>query len=173
MRPWLYLFAGGVLYAVAVGWAAAVLPPSGVVLHFGAGGAADRFGTRADAVTLMAALGGFLLGVGALVVLLARRGSLSLFNVPNKDYWMAPERRPRLRRMLANDVARVLGGTLVFLVVVPIWTVMGTGAAERSVTPVLFWVPLAGFGAALLVWAGSSMRHRYAVDARSARDRVV
>jgi hypothetical protein len=52
VRAWLSLAVGGVLYATAVGWSAASLPPDGLPLHVTADGTVDRFGSRAEALTV-------------------------------------------------------------------------------------------------------------------------
>jgi hypothetical protein len=89
---------------------------------------------------------------------------LTLLNFPHKAYWLATQRLPAVRRMLADDVALIMGGTLAFLAFVPIWTVLGAEAPDRTVAPVLFWVPLGCFGLALLGWAVCLARRRYCPD---------
>jgi hypothetical protein len=142
-RSWLFLAAGGVVFAAAVGWAATVLPADRVPLHFGPEGV-DRIGSRTEAVVGLGAVGGGLLVLGALIV------------------GLAPRRRPRTGRETAAAVAPILGATLVFLSFVPVLIVSEAPGADLSLPPVLPWALLAGGGLALFGWA-----------VRSARDRVV
>jgi hypothetical protein len=164
VRAWLFLLVGGLLYAATVGWSAMTLPADGVPLHFAADGVADRVGPREEALTAMAVLGVLLLGLGVALVLLARHGPLTSFSFPRKAYWLAPQRRPAVRRMLATDVALVLGGTLAFLALLPVWTVIGAATPDNAVAPALIWVPLGCFCVGLLLWAVSFVRRFHRGD---------
>ncbi|WP_252437519.1 hypothetical protein [Pseudonocardia humida] len=157
MRPWLVLAGGAAVYAAATAWGAARWPEDAVPLHFDASGAVDRVGSRTEAVTSLTVLGAVMLVLGAGLVLLALRGPLTAFNFPNRSHWLTAERLPRLRRMLATDVAVVIGATLVFLALLPLWTTLAveSGAAP---SPLLFWGPTAGFLLAVLAWGVRSAR---------------
>jgi hypothetical protein len=97
------------------------------------------------------------------LILLARRGPLGLFNFPGKPYWLAPQRRSVVRRMLATNLGLVMGATLAFLVLIPIWTVLGARDPGNAVAPVVFWVPVVCFALALFAWV-LSVRRRYRPD---------
>jgi hypothetical protein len=78
--------------AAFVWWSGGGLPPV-VASHFAAGGAADGFMERGAYIALMLAL---VVGVPALIHALARlaaRLPVRFVNVPNRAYWLAPERR--------------------------------------------------------------------------------
>jgi hypothetical protein len=96
-------------------WAATTLPREDVPLHFGIDGRADRFGSRAEVLWTFGLLGAGVLALFAGTVVVARRGSLTLMNVPHKDYWMAAERSPQFRRMLVADLAGLGGVTMLLL----------------------------------------------------------
>lgn len=161
VRPWLALATSGVLYACAVVWSAARLPPDGVPLHFGADGAADRFGSRAELLTGHIVLGALMLGVGIGVVCLARWGPLSLMNVPHKDYWTSAERRPRFRRMLALDLALMMSAVIVFLGLVPVAGVAAVNADPAGLSPFALWSVVGLFVLALLLWCLWLAKYRY------------
>lgn len=98
------------LFFGVVYWGWSVLPETGVVIHTGLTGEADRFGSRAESV-------GFDIGLFVLVTTIyaafacaVRRGYTVLLNVPNKDYWFAPERRSHGMRMLEDECLWLLAG---------------------------------------------------------------
>ena len=73
-------------------WRSAELMPPLVASHFVASGAANAFMPRGSYVNLMLAAGVLLPAVlGEVIGALARLGGVA--RIPNKDYWMAPERR--------------------------------------------------------------------------------
>lgn len=161
MRTWGALTASTVLYAAAVVWAATRMPPDGIPLHFGATGTADRLGSRSAALTMMILLGVLVLGLGIGLVLLARRGPLTVVNIPHRSYWSAEHRQPELRRKLADDAAFVMSLTTVLLSLIPIATVLALTAQPVAAPPVLLWVSTAAYIAALLAWCVWLARHRY------------
>lgn len=73
-------------------WRSAELMPPLVASHFGASGAANAFMPRGSYVNVMLVAGVLLPAVlGEIIGALARLGGIA--RIPNKDYWMAPERR--------------------------------------------------------------------------------
>lgn len=162
MRPWVTLVAGAVVYALSAVWAAGQLPAGGIPLHFDASGQADRFGDADDVITLWTWLGLGMLALGAAVTLLAQRGPLRFMNIPHRAYWTAPSRVATLRSMLAADVATVLGATLVFLALIPVWTVLGARSVDGSaLDPLLIWLPIALYLVGILTWTIWFTRRRY------------
>ncbi len=161
MRAWLTLGAGAAVYAAAVVWAAGRLPPDGVPLHFDAAGAADRLGSRGAALTAMGLVGVGMLALGAGLVLLIHRGPLRSMNLPHREYWLTEERRPRLRRMLALDMAVIMGGTLAYLSFIPVSTALAAAAPDRAVPPVVLWTPTAVYFPAVLALVVWIARYRY------------
>lgn len=164
MRAWAALAAGGVLYAAAVLWSVPRLPRNGVPLHFDADGTADRFGSRAEALTAQVLIGVVMLGLGVGVVCLVRWGPLTLVNVPHKTYWTSAERRPRLRRMLALDVGVLMGATLAAMALLPVATVAALGSDPVGLPPSVLWSVVGGYVLAVLLWCGWSGRYRYRPD---------
>ena len=90
------------------------LPPV-VASHFAPAGAADGFTPRASYIGLMI---GLVLGIPLLVAvlpaLLAGRGSAS-FNIPNRDYWLAPERKARTVAFVRAHGFWLAGAVALFL----------------------------------------------------------
>jgi len=100
-RTW-FLLTVLVLAGVLV-WSAFALPDR-VPVHFGLTGEADRFVSRTRALVELGLLGAGLVLVFLATEALARRGPLSLVNVPHKAHWTTPEREPELRSRLSTDV---------------------------------------------------------------------
>jgi Protein of unknown function (DUF1648) len=83
--------AAAVLYAGVVAVGARSLPVR-VPMHFGAGGAPDRFGSRAELIVTEAALGaGVVLLLGAVAVGM-RRIPIAWVDVPHPEHWKTPGR---------------------------------------------------------------------------------
>jgi len=82
-----------------------ILPPE-VATHFGTGGMADGWGSRESS-----ALFSFILDTALLLLLMLSPRLIGTIppqwiNIPNSEYWLAPERQPRARTMLADAMDR-------------------------------------------------------------------
>jgi hypothetical protein len=161
MRAWAALAIGGVLHAIVTAWAVSRLPPDGVPLQFGSDGTANRVGARSEVLMISAVPGVVVLGLGIGLVLLARYGPLRALNIPHRAYWLAEGRQPEVRRMLATDMALVMGATLVFLSLIPLWIVLGAEGGGDALSPLVFWVPIGTYVAAVLIWSVWLSRYRY------------
>lgn len=126
------------------------LPPA-VALHFDAAGAANGFMPRGTYLALMTAVAA---GVPLLLGGIGRRiGGLppGLVNLPNKDYWLAPERRDASLASLSARMQWFAMATAVFLCCVH-WLVV---RANASPAPHLAGAPFAiALAAFLLFTAG-------------------
>ena len=152
------LLTAAVLYALSSAVSALVLPDR-VPLHFGAGGEADRYGSRAEAVTGFAVLGIGLLLLWLVVVQLVRRSSLDLFNVPHAAYWKTPEREPELRRRVEVDLTWCLAATILLLAAVPVS--MAVAARGDGRLPWAFPLLLGLFLVGTVVWGVVVSLRRY------------
>ena len=147
-------FAAVVAAYVAVLARLALTLPDRVPLHFGAGGDADRWGSRTEALVTWTVVGVVTLGGGALLARHATGGSGALLNLPHKDYWLAAERRADFRRRFEGDMLGFVAWTGLLLVVLMLVT--GVSAVEDGSVPGWwFWLSLAVYltgTAAWLVW---------------------
>ena len=87
------LFALYVACAAAFVWVTSLALPGLVSSHFGASGAANGFMTRTFYTVFMVA---FVIGLPALMVFVtwhAVGNAKARINLPNRGYWLAPERR--------------------------------------------------------------------------------
>lgn len=126
--------------------------PALVASHFGPGGAANGFMAKDTYTVLMLAV---VVGVPALVASttqLVRILPPQMINLPNRQYWLAPERRAATLEALASLNLRFALALAVFLCFVH-WLVVRANAVQPARLPeTLFFVGLAAFGAATLAW---------------------
>jgi hypothetical protein len=149
------------VYLALLGWAWVALPDGRVPLHFGGGGQPDRFGTRTEALVTFAAIGLVLAGVLAAMAGLvgSRRIGWQLMNLPHKAYWSTEERRPRARRMMAEDLAWLGAMTMGLLGALLVATV--TAARRDGGLPPWFWAVLGLYLVLVLGWTVRMQTYRY------------
>jgi hypothetical protein len=125
--------------------------PARMASHFGASGRADAWTNRGDFLLLMALVGGGTTLLLLAMPLLLRVIPAGLINLPNRDYWLTPERRP-------DAIARLGAWTAWFAVPVTLLMVATndlvlranlTGAGLDSQTFLLLFV---GFLASTVVF---------------------
>lgn len=158
-RSWFW--SSVLVYLVVLAWAALVLPDGPVPLHFGAEGAADRFGSRTEALVSLGLVG---LGTAVLMrgitrLLESGRISFQHMNVPHKPYWSRPENQQRAREMMAEDMDLVAAMTMGFLAVVALIVV--DAALGDGVLAAWFWVALVGYLLLVTAWVVRMYRGRY------------
>ena len=104
MTRWLPVFvalAAIVFCAVDYGYHYKRLPPR-VASHFDAQGRADGWSTKGEMVGMALVTLVVVAATLAMMWLLAYYAPPSLINLPNKDYWLAPERQADTRQSLAQ-----------------------------------------------------------------------
>jgi hypothetical protein len=149
----LVLIAAGVFV-----WLTSGALPSVVASHFGPGGRADGFMAKGSYTTLMLAL---VVAVPALVAstaLLVRVLPPKLVNLPNKQYWLSPERRAASLEALESLSLRFAIALAVFLCFVHWLVVRANSVQPSSLQEAWLFVGLAVFGAATLAWVYSLFR---------------
>jgi hypothetical protein len=151
----LTLYLGFVAYVGAT----AELLPERAATHFGVNGRADGWMGRAEYTTFISLLGLGLPAFTAVMGLLTRFLPAQFVNIPHRDYWLAPERRPETSAYLLRQclwLACLLVGFVG-------WMHYLTIVANRS-TPVgmpsqMLWGGLAVFLAGLGVWIALMVAH--------------
>lgn len=118
--------------------------PDRVASHFDASGRADGFMAKGAFVTLMAALavGDLLLfaGIGWLI----GRLPAGLINMPNKDWWLAPERRAATVAALAAQLHWIGAATQLLLVATFELTARANSGDQAQLSGG-FWFVLVGY----------------------------
>ncbi len=149
------LLAGAAAFVLISG---SSLPPL-VASHFGIGGAVDGFMSRNDYLAFM------LIGTVAIPLLivvpqrLVRTIPPRLINVPNRAYWLAPERIDATRGYLRNHALWFAGLFVLFLCFVH-WEVVQ--ANMRSPVRLIvqpFITGLVAYVVGVFVWIGAMVAH--------------
>jgi serine/threonine-protein kinase len=137
--------------ALFVWLTSASLPPV-VASHFGASGAANGFMSRSVYLGFMLAVVVLVPTLVALSGQLARLLPASFVNLPNRTYWLAPERRDSTATELAKLSLFPACLILVFLCFVHWWVVQANLSRSRQLAAVPFWLGLALFAIAICAW---------------------
>ncbi len=143
--------------ALAVGGAAFIIATAGdlpgqVASHFGRGDQPNAWTPRDTYVAIMVGAATLLPLFLVTLITWLPRVFPSAVNIPNRDYWLAPERRERSLAVLA-DFGWAFGCLLTLFIVGVHWVVV---AANTSVPTQLpdrpFQALIAGFIAAMGLW---------------------
>jgi hypothetical protein len=134
------------------------LPPL-VASHFIAGGTANGFMPRATylrfVITLLVGLPLFVALISTLTSVLPAR----FVNVPNREYWLAPERQADTVDYLRKHGTRFAVLLAVFLCFVH-WLVVQANERNPAHFPeTLFFAGMAAFIVGLAIWLGSLIVH--------------
>jgi uncharacterized membrane protein len=141
-----------VIAAVAIIAGTSVQLPPRMASHFGAHGEVNGWSSRETYELAMIAI-----VIGAPLALLAAmawlpRAGVCLRRLPNRAYWLAPERRARTFERLAA-FASVAGCLLVIFVTAMHLIVIEANASPRPALPTVPFVSvMLGFAVAMIVW---------------------
>jgi len=133
------------------------LPPE-MASHFGPGGTPNGFSSRGTYTTLMLCM---VVGVPLIVASTARLTTVlpvELINLPNREYWLAPERRAATLEALSSLSTAFALAVALFLCFGH-WLVVRANAVEPArLQESWLFTGLALFGAAMLLWVVSLLR---------------
>jgi uncharacterized membrane protein len=134
------------------------LPPL-VASHFSAGGAANAFMPRATYLGFTCVL---LVGLPLLIALITSLSSVlpaRFINLPDRDYWLAPERQGETLAYIRKHGAHFGLMLTAFLCFVH-WLVVLANARSPALFPeYLFFVGMAAFLVGLVIWLGGFIAH--------------
>ncbi|MDX1933145.1 MAG: DUF1648 domain-containing protein [Capsulimonadales bacterium] len=106
------------------------LLPDTLASHFGPNGTADGWMGKAAFMTfyltLLLVVAAVLAGVGLLMTKLP----VDMINLPNREYWLAPERRARTQGILQERMTWFGAATLIFLIAMMQLTFLANLGAE-------------------------------------------
>jgi hypothetical protein len=155
MRLLLITLALGIAFVLLTGNS---LPPV-VASHFIAGGAANGFMPRGTYLRFFTAL---LVGLPLFIVFVSSVTSVlpaRFINLPNREYWLAPERQADTLSYLRNQGLRFAVILTVFLCFVH-WLVVQANAHSPALFPEsLFFIGMVAFLLGLVVWLGGFFVH--------------
>lgn len=115
MKAPLAVIAGLALIGVAHSLAVAAQLPPYMASHFGAAGEPNGFAPRAAFFTAFALIGGFTLSALLATSALLSAMPTHLWNLPNRDYWLAPERRAATVARMQAFISWLAVGLAAFL----------------------------------------------------------
>ena len=107
----------GAAFASYCYWAIDRLPDT-MAVHYGPGGTPDRFSSPTEFGTGMMICGGVVFLLFALISIFLPRLPEGFINLPNRDYWLAPDRRGQSLASFSNLFLLYGAVTLLFLLFV-------------------------------------------------------
>ena len=126
--------------------------PERVASHFGSSGAADSFMSRGGYVTFMLVfVVGLPLVMTGIMTLVFRSVTTSL-NIPNRDYWLAPERRADTVAFLTRHNMRFGACLAIFLSYVHWLVVQANLRQPAELSNSAIYTGLAVFALTIVAW---------------------
>lgn len=140
----------------------APLLPERVASHFDAAGQADGWSSKTGflAINLAFVVGMALLFLG--VTLLINKVPNDWINLPNKDYWLAPERRAATLDIISGQMEWLAAATVALLVGLTQLTIQANLDAQAGLPGNAFWLLFGGYMAFFVVWLVWLLRKWYA-----------
>jgi len=125
--------------------------PATMASHFGADGRANGFMSRDGFVEIYI----FVIGLMAVMFFLLPKGILkfpdSMINLPNKQYWLAPERRAQTGETIARYMAEAGNATITLFLIVFQFAFRANTSTPHTL-PGNFWLIIVAFGGYMVVW---------------------
>ncbi|HWZ62785.1 MAG TPA: DUF1648 domain-containing protein [Steroidobacteraceae bacterium] len=146
--PFLVLIGAALGFVV---WSGRSLPDL-VAAHFDSGGRTNGYMPKVLYLALMLLVTAV---VPLLLVILPRRalaGSVERINVPNRDYWLAPERRAETVRFLSRQMTLFAALVIVFLCYVQWLVVRANALTPPSLSSRALLIGLAIFLGCTFAW---------------------
>ncbi len=126
--------------------------PERLATHFGEDGEANGWMTRAGHVRFILGFGLgvplFILAVSAMVARLGGKG----LNIPNRDYWLAPERRAQTLAFMQRRLVWFACLLVLFFALINHLILSANTQTPVRLSPALFWPSIALFLGAMVVW---------------------
>lgn len=141
--------ASAALYVGVVLWGALVLPPDGVASQVDLDGTVTSYGSRAEFLGANAGLALLMLVLVPVLTRASTRPPATFLNLPNKDYWLAPERAEATFALVSAHLWCVLAGTNLVLAAAMFDLVTLTLHGHQAVGTIPWLVYLVG----VTVWA--------------------
>ncbi|GAB47698.1 hypothetical protein [Mobilicoccus pelagius] len=141
--------ASAALYVGVVVWAAFVLPPDGVASQVDLDGTVTSHGSRAGFLGANAPLTILMLVVAPLITRAATRPPATFLNIPNKDYWLSPERAEATFATVSREMWLLLAATNLLVAAAMFDLAWLTVHGHEAIGSAPFLVYLVG----VLVWA--------------------
>lgn len=108
---------GGLAASLTAAAATVFLQPGQVAIHFGPGGQADGWGSAGFNAAILCTISLLVFAIFFAMDRVLRLIPPSLVNLPNKDYWLAPERIESTRHVFAVQFRSFGAATLLLLTI--------------------------------------------------------
>lgn len=125
------------------------LPPV-VASHFDARGVANGWQTKQAFFAIFAGVTVLTCAIVFCAPLLIAMAPASLINLPNKNYWLAPERRAASQAFISAWFGWF--GCVMFLLMILTFDYAIKWNLHQAADPTRLWYEIGGFGAFSLVW---------------------
>lgn len=146
----LLVLAGGVLVIQAIHYWPQL--PDVMASHFGVDGEADGWSSKQSFFGIMLAVAALTIALFGLLPALVRSLPASMVNVPNRDYWLAPERRQDLLERIERGMIPFGVATLLFLAAVTQLVIRANLAPQGAASLDGLWPVLILYLALTPVW---------------------
>lgn len=135
----------------------AVLPER-VAIHFGPSGMPDGWASSGANTLMMLGMDTFLFCSFYFSPLLIARMPAKWISLPSRDYWLAPERRPRAVEMFSQRMWQFGAVLFLFLLVVALLALEANLSDPVRLDGTALWVALAVFFGYTLYWTIALVR---------------
>ena len=135
--------------------------PEQVASHFDAAGRADGWSSRDSFLALNLA---FVVGMALLflgVTVLINKVPNDWINLPNKDYWLAPERRAATLDAISGQMEWLAAATVALMLGLTQLTIQANLESAPALPGYAFWVFFGGYMAFMVAWLIGLLRRWY------------
>lgn len=146
------LFVLLLIVAPAVIWATSAPLPARVATHFGRGGLANGWMTHDGYLMFILAFSVLLPAFVVVMLGVLPQAVGSRAGIPNRNYWLAPERRAATLSALASHACWLGCLLVVFLTAIHFLTVEANAVTPERLSESALIGVMAGFGTGILLW---------------------
>ena len=132
--------------------------PETVASHYNAAGSADGWASKTAFLAFYIGMVCFMAGLFALLPRWVRRLPASMINIPNKHYWLAPERREQTMDRFAAQMLSFGIAVVLILVVVFQHVINANLPGSQGFSTTTMAIILGGFLLGVLVWTVRMLR---------------
>jgi uncharacterized membrane protein len=125
--------------------------PEQIASHFNASGEPDSWTSKNSFIIFEAIVLLFILSEFTLLPLLLEKSPDSLINLPNKEYWLAPQRRRETFRTMRHFLEWLAIGLLGLFIAIN-QTTFEANINQTNLSATTMWLIIAVFVAYALVW---------------------
>ena len=130
------------------------ISPEIVAVHYGSPGTPDAWGSPMELLVLFGCMIAFSTAISLVIPVLVRRSPAWMINIPNKEYWLAPEHRDAASAKLAQWAD--LFGTVFNVLMIPLLLMPADMAPTMGVA--ILFLGMNTFFIGSLIWLWQAYR---------------